>query len=291
MKEIYFAKDNSSFLKRVSKNFIFYSSDAVGKRFPTLTQTWAEKILCGPTPARGEFVPKDFDAYSLEVFDDKIQVYSKGDSKKTVVFVHGWSGHANNFSAFFKPYLDSGYRVVTFDHVAHGSSTGKFANLFLFIQGLRSVLRWVEADHQLAGIVAHSMGGSAVLSALGDDHRHIPLTLLAPVVPFFELLRSSLDNYGISQRWLQTLLDDFQMRYKMNIEHIDPKERIKSLSNPTLILQDQKDSYISLDLNKQYLPENLLGSLHTTENLGHFRLLKSPSVVTTALEFTRNARN
>ncbi len=290
MKEIYFAKEDAGLLKRFSRNLIYYSSDTFGRGFPELTANLAEKVLCTPNRSSGNLQATGFETRRLKVRDQELQVYSQGDGDKTIVFSHGWSGNAGNFSSFFQPFLDKGYRVVAFDHVAHGQSTGQHANLFMFIKGLRTVLDWVKSDDEIVGIIAHSMGGSAVISTLAKEESQIPLALLAPVVPLFESLKDSTDKFGLSRRWLQGLMQHLEKRYDMQIPDIDPKEHIKTLANPLLILHDQKDSYIPLEINKEFIPKHLLSSLETTQDLGHFRILKNANVVQKSVEFIANAR-
>jgi hypothetical protein len=291
MKEIYFSKDKQSLIKRVSKNLVHFGSEAISRGFPNWTVSLAEKVLCSPTPLKKPLALNGFETTQLEVHDQKIQVYSKGESQRIVIFAHGWSGHAGNFTAFYDRFLAQGYRVVTFDHVAHGNSTGSLANLFLFIKGTQAVFQWAAHQGEIAGIVAHSMGGSAMISAMTEKLASVPLTLIAPVIPLFESLQDSVDNFGISQRWLEGLLGHLENRYSLKIENIDPKNRIKQLQNPLLILQDSGDTYIDLEMNKSYLPKEFLGSLVITEKLGHFRILKASPVVEQALGFIQNVRN
>lgn len=293
MKEIYFGQGGDSLLKKVSKNLMFYGTETMGRTFPDWSVGMAEKMLCSPTKPKQPVRLAGFQETTLEIRGHQIRVYSKGDSRRTIVFAHGWSGHAGNFTSFYDRFLEKGYRVVAFDHVAHGNSTGEYANLFLFIEGMRAVLNHVSQESEVAGIVAHSMGASATVSVVTSgtaDLQKIPLTLIAPAIPLFESLEMSVDNFGISRRWLNSLMRRLEKRYDLHIPDIDPKERIKQLENPVVILHDSKDSYIPLELNRQYLPSNLEGALVTTERLGHFRILKASLVADQALGFI-HARN
>ncbi len=291
MKEIYFSKDKPSLIKRVSKNLVFFSSEAISRSFPNWTVSLAEKVLCSPTAMKKPLKMEGFEQTELAVHDQKIRLYSKGDGSRIVVFAHGWSGNAGNFSAFYDRFLLQGYRVVAFDHVAHGNSTGAHANLFLFIKGTQAVLNWASQQGEIAGIVAHSMGGSAMISSMTPERSAIPLALIAPMIPLFESLYDSVDEFGISRRWLEALLDNLQSRYAIQISNIDPKEKIKTLQNPLLILHDTSDTHVPLQQYKTYLPAELRSSVVTTEKLGHFRILKSSQVADQALGFFQNVRN
>lgn len=299
MKEIYFGKGDAGFLKRVSKNLMFYGTETMGRAFPDWSLGWAEKMLCAPTRPLQPVALAGFEETTLQVRGHELRVYSKGNSNRIVIFAHGWSGNATNFTSFYDRFLEQGYRVIAFDHVAHGNSTGTVANLFMFIEGTRAVLKWaadqVSTEGEIAGIVAHSMGASAMISVLGakdknSPYRRIPLTLIAPVIPLFESLQISVDNFGISRLWLTNLLRHLEVRYDLRIQDIDPKERIKDLTNPVVIVHDTKDSYIPLELNRQYLPSQLESALVTTERLGHFRILKASPVANQALGFIHDRK-
>lgn len=291
MKQIYFSGNKSNIFKRGLKATLSYSTSALERTMPSLTILWAEKLLCSPTRSKGlvSLEESGFQAHTLSVYGEDVQVYTKGDLSRAIVFVHGWSGAAGNFQAFFEPVLAEGYGVIAFDHVAHGRSSGKYANLFLFILGLRTVLEWARSRKaQVSGIIAHSMGAPAVISGLEQGDQEIPLVFVSPVVSIFENLYSTVSNFGISTAWVSRLIEVIELRHGMTVKKFDPTKRINNIYNPLQVIHDRDDTYIPLEENLNYLPERYR-SVVVTEGLGHFRILKAPHVVENAVQFIRNA--
>ncbi|MGE0763743.1 MAG: alpha/beta hydrolase [Bdellovibrionales bacterium] len=290
MKQIYFAGSQGGVFKRGMKATLNYVTTVLDQGLPTLSLLWAERLLCSPVRPRrrASLEATGFQAHNLRVYGHQIRIYAKGDLRRAVVFVHGWSGAATNFQSFFDPYLEAGYGVIAFDHVAHGRSSGKVSNFFLFIRGLEAVLDWVEArTGQVEGIVAHSMGASTVISALRPEHQKIPLVFLAPVVPFFESLYASVQAFGVASTWVTRLIVVFEQRYGLLKEEVDPKERLGKIFNPILIVHDQADTYIDLKINLPHLPKRY-ADVRVTEGLGHFRLLKNSQVVSDTVQFIQH---
>ncbi len=50
---------------------------------------------------------------------------------KVVALMHGWGGHAGQLVPMIDPLVKAGFRVVTFDALAHGSSAGSAAGVRL----------------------------------------------------------------------------------------------------------------------------------------------------------------
>lgn len=232
----------------------------------------------------------DWSVSTVDVYDHNIKVYQAGKFNRAVIFVHGWSGSAGDFNEYYQPLLDLGYNIVTVDHVAHGQSSGNTANLFLFVKAVEQVLGSLQGKTDVAGVVAHSMGGSAAISVLQKHYETIPLVLVSPVVPFFESLYRSVSGFGISEKWVDGLIDVFEHRYRRSIDDIDPKLFLDKLVNPLLTIQDRNDRYIPLELNKKYFSPRVSASLHETDGLGHFRILADVQVVNKVIGFLDKSR-
>ncbi|HEX7043412.1 MAG TPA: alpha/beta hydrolase [Burkholderiales bacterium] len=78
---------------------------------------------------------------------------------RPVLLVHGWEGRVTQLGRFVEPLVAAGFRVIGFDAPAHGGHRGKA----LTVLGYAQFLRMVAAEFgPLHGVVAHSMGASAV---------------------------------------------------------------------------------------------------------------------------------
>lgn len=77
----------------------------------------------------------------------------------TVLLVHGWQGRRSQLVKIAIDLADKGYRVVTFDGPAHGSSAKKRTTLVEFSEAVESAAKRFGPLH---AIVGHSFGAAAV---------------------------------------------------------------------------------------------------------------------------------
>lgn len=286
MKQIYFANGKDPSLLRRSRKGITRALTGTSLRlFPGITTRLAERMLCVTSPPRRKLADLNFSVDELDVYDQKIRVFQTGTSDRSILFVHGWSGSSADFNAFYQPVLDAGFNVIAIDHVAHGASPGKMANLFLFVKAIEQVM--ADYSAYVRAIVAHSMGASAVITAIKPEQFSVPVVLIAPVIPLFESLYQSVDNFGISTKWVDELMTVFENSYGRSIDEIDPKITIQKFSNPVLTIQDRQDRHISLETNQQYFTPHVTASLHETDGLGHFKILGAEEVVAKVVEFVK----
>jgi pimeloyl-ACP methyl ester carboxylesterase len=284
MKQIYFTngKDPSLF-RRSRKGVTRFVTRKSMDWFPDRTTRLAERMLCAISPPRRKLIDLPFSRTELDVYDQRATIHRIGNFDRSVLFAHGWSGSSADFNAFYQPILRAGFNIISIDHVAHGSSPGKMANMFLFVRAIEQVL--ADSQSNVRAIIAHSMGASAVVNAVHSKHVNLPTVLISPVFPFFESLYESVDNFGISINWVNQLITVFETRYGRLIDDIDPKLTVQQFGNPVLTVQDSQDRHIPLERNRQYFTPHIASSLHQTDGLGHFKILGSQDVIQKAVEF------
>lgn len=78
---------------------------------------------------------------------------------RPVLLVHGWEGRVTQLGRFVEPLVARGFRVIGFNAPAHGEQSGKALNVLQYAQFLRTV---VAEYGPLRGVIAHSMGASAI---------------------------------------------------------------------------------------------------------------------------------
>lgn len=83
-----------------------------------------------------------------------------GDGVRTAWLLHGWEGRGLQLSAFTEPLVAAGWTVVALDGPGHGRTPGR-AGFVPFAHHLGLGLKEAAPD----AIIAHSMGGAAVLIA------------------------------------------------------------------------------------------------------------------------------
>ena len=79
-----------------------------------------------------------------------------------ILLVHGWAGRGTQFDrSLVEPLVESGYRVLAFDALAHGKTPGQQTNGFEIADAIATV-----AEHQspIDSIIAHSLGVASILA-------------------------------------------------------------------------------------------------------------------------------
>src|SRR5438132_11640116 len=106
--------------------------------------------------------------------------------------MHGWGSRGGRLAGFVEPLLEAGYRVVTHDAPGHGSSYGRLSSLPQFAAAMLAV---AQRFGPAAGVIAHSMGGSATTLAMARGFTVSRAVFIAPaanppawVEPFAGLL-------------------------------------------------------------------------------------------------------
>ena len=92
---------------------------------------------------------------SITINGKNTSLYEWGNSDKVVLIVHGWESRASQFSAIIRKFIDSGYKVVSFDAPSHGWSEGRSTTLLEFCQVIE---HFNSKDYKIDTVVAHSFG-------------------------------------------------------------------------------------------------------------------------------------
>ena len=185
---------------------------------------------------------------------------------------HGWSGSASQLFGLMRDIAAQGYRAIAIDHIGHGASAGKLANLFLFVRTLEFVIQHLEKNEKITALVAHSMGAPAILSAI---KRTYPTLLIAPVFEFAKSLFSKVEESGLPRSLLLDMLDDLEARYGLNLSQCDPKKHIVKHASDTYIIHDHDDVYSPIEDSVSLAEKHEQIVLRKTRNLGHGRIISS----------------
>lgn len=144
---------------------------AMGRLAPGPTARWAEELFCRPPRAPVRQHEEDFlatgRAFEIPSSEGRVAAWEWGKGP-SVLLVHGWGSRAARFLVLAQPLVRSGFRVVAYDHPAHGRSAGKRTSL------PESTGVLLEVAHHLGplfGAVGHSFGGAAIAVSLSRGFR------------------------------------------------------------------------------------------------------------------------
>jgi hypothetical protein len=161
-----------------------------------------------------------------------------------------------------------------------------------FRAGLLAVARaCLGADDRLAGIVAHSLGATTTMLALGNDLSPLTTanTRFVLVAPPLDPVRYALDTFaqllGVSAARQAALLH----RLRLDPDtRLDPAQLLRQLQAETrraLVVHDHEDRTVPFADGEAVAAAWTGSRLHPTRGLGHRRILADPAVVAAAVDF------
>jgi pimeloyl-ACP methyl ester carboxylesterase len=211
-----------------------------------------------------------------------------GEGERAVLLLHGWGGYGLQLSSFVRPLQARGLVVAAFDFPSHGESDGKRTHLPAMVQAVAAV---AKALPPLAGIVAHSFGAvAAVLAASRGTAPAERLALLAGPAHFHTAQERFCAMTGISSRTFERMRHGLERRTGERWEALEPMALVHALGRPGLIVQSEDDSELPIahaETLSRLWPE---AKLDVRQGLGHYRLLRDPSVVGKVVDFIAPGR-
>lgn len=254
---------------------------------PGLAGLWAERVfLSPPRPPRPANELPEFDGARARWIPHRgrrIASWSWGSADRAaVLLVHGWGGNAAQLRGFVSPLLAEGFRVVAFDHPAHGLSEGSLTGL----PDLADALIEVAWEHGgVRAVVAHSLGGPATALALA---RGLPAERAV-------LVAAPSDLVGHSRRFarwhwmpeaarsaMQAAIEErFGVRWaELEIARIAPRLVAKAL-----LIHDRDDRVVPWVQGRVFAQHWPGARLLRTAGLGHTRILRDENVLRAVADF------
>ncbi|TQF71160.1 alpha/beta fold hydrolase [Pseudoalteromonas luteoviolacea] len=265
--KIYFSDSNSK--KSMSYLVTRGVSSLMAKVAPNTSMKATRKLLLTPSASRKQVpLPESMRTRKLDSQYGAINVVEAGEGP-TVIFTHGWSGSVTQFYPLMQKLVEKGHKVVGFDHYGHGKSEGRFANLPLFIKGLKTVMSAYD-DHNVKGIVSHSMGTIGALNAT-HDARHV---LIAPTFDFYNSFQQRILSTGLANQLFEKLLNEVETEHGMAFKELQPELHMEK-QGQLLVVHDKDDKYAPYSHTQEQVGLHEHASLSTTSGQGHGRIINS----------------
>ncbi len=246
-----------------------------------------------PPRLGAEPLPEGGDAFEVEAMGATVRGHVWG-SGPVAYLVHGWGGNGAQLSAFVRPLVAEGYRVVMFDAPAHGDSDHgpagpRRTHGVEFGKALDAVFgKFGPAEV----VIAHSLGAISTYLTLRFGWLSTRrLVLLAPMVaaePLFDQFQRALGFGARTRRAFDRHLDAFVGIPMAEFDATYQSARTEPV--PTLVVHDRGDRQTPWAETARLVESLPDARLVSTEGLGHRRILRDPGVVREVTTFVREAR-
>lgn len=222
--------------------------------------------------------------FNFQSDGNTLQAYQWGGGEKKIVFLHGWQSHSFRWKKYIKEFSGDEYSVFAFDAPAHGLSKGKYINIPIYSNAIKSFL---ERIGDVDTVISHSMGSFSVLHAL-HNHSQLPVEKLVLMGSPGEArdFISFYKNYtGLSDRTMRYIMDHFVKTLNRTPDYFSAPAFASSVKVPGLIIHDEKDDeapyHHAVRIHSAWPNSKLV----TTKGFGHN--LKSPRVVEVVKDFVK----
>ncbi len=268
--KIYFS-DKST--KR-SANYYFVRALSAGlhRLSPAIAVKQTNRLLLTPSKSTKRIDrPDAIRQKNLTTPEGSLALYRIGEGKK-VILTHGWSGYSGQFFPLMEKIAEAGFQAIAFDHFGHGLSSGKQANLPLFVKALRAVIEH-EEQVKLACIISHSMG---TIAALNQD-KALKHLLIAPTFGFVESFTQRILSTGITPKLFNSMLSQVEDTHQMAFEDLLPEKHLALTKTAVHMVHDEQDKFAPISLSQVQSGQYPHVTLTTTKGLGHGRVINSES--------------
>lgn len=239
------------------------------------------------TPQRGkakppEVLPPGARALSLPFEQGHIAAWEWGRGP-AVLLVHGWQGSHADLEHFVQPLVDAGYRAVGLDLPGHGASSGKLAPIPLLARAVRHVS---DAIGPLHGIVAHSIGCAATVTALTRGLQASRAVLLASPSSY----RNQANLIARMVNMDRAKWPEFEAELNAlgsELGEIDFFAMARRLTIPALVMHSDDDQMLAME-NARDATALWKGAIFRQLNgLGHWKLLADAGVIADVVAFLK----
>jgi pimeloyl-ACP methyl ester carboxylesterase len=225
----------------------------------------------------------------LKHLGETVRCYEwKSQTKKAcgrMLMCHGWEGYAFNFLALVDAATKAGWDVLSFDHLAHGSSSGTQSGLPIALSTLLEVSQHIGPVDVLVG---HSLGGAA--AGWAAAHKKIVakrVVLIAPFYDTFHLTRVWVKAHLLSDDIRAGLQSELEKGTRMTFDDFMPEALAKHFSVPVMILHDPKDPVTAFKHSRKLAGLNPHINLEATAGSGHVRILADTRCIEKILHFCK----
>jgi pimeloyl-ACP methyl ester carboxylesterase len=217
----------------------------------------------------------------LHFDEEKLDASVWGDGP-TVLLVHGWQGRRSQLVKIAVDLSERGYRVVTFDGPAHGSSVKKRTTLVEFSE---AVQRAAKQFGPLHAIVGHSFGAAAVAIAMRKGVRAECAVFISCPFSLRHVVSGFAKFVGLPSRSHEKMYPIMEQLHQCSEDQLSFKTIGPDLETPCLLIHDATDQYIPLKDGEMVSLTIRGAQLVRTKGLGHMRILQDDSVVAYVSQF------
>ena len=266
---------------RAGRRVLHTFFDLLWTTTPALTKRIAKRLFFKPsnyktTPLENYYLKKGR-PFEISVNGKTVKCWKWGTGP-SILLAHGWNGRGIQLHHFIEPLLRKGYSVIAYDAPGHGESEGKTSSYFEITDTIRTLLN-SSNGYDIQGVIAHSLGASATVNSIAKERNSLEVVLIAPALRLAEVLYGYFDHIGVPKPLYRSLISEYEDQFGYSMDHDNPSNLLREVKSRILIVHDKDDPTIPFFHSKELSDEFQNITLHTTERLGHKKILADRFIV------------
>ncbi|MEO0044135.1 MAG: hypothetical protein RL329_3583 [Bacteroidota bacterium] len=218
--------------------------------------------------------------------NETIKRYEWGKGNRVILLAHGWESRGTALRDAVPQLIELGFKVVAFDAIAHGDSTGKRNNLAINAATIEAIITHYGGIY---GAICHSFGCSSLVYALQfiNPGLSVKRVIFIAVPPATKVIMSNfLRMMNAPDSVRKAYYELMEQKAGQKLEKVDVATASKAVKIDELLLfHDRYDEVTSLEAAQRVAERWDNAELRVTEGFGHFKLAKNTKVIQEMVDF------
>lgn len=220
-------------------------------------------------------------------YDGKDLVYWVWGSGVPILLLHGWESRASHMAPFVPGLLKAGFSAVALDAPAHGESEGVSTNA---VDYGRAVTSFANTFGKIGGAVAHSVGSAAALYAFARGIKVNGSVHISGPASMSRVIRRGGQAGGLNESSIDRLESLMEKNVGVPLSVLSVAELRQGFQHRSLIIHDPEDVEMPVSESEELSREWTGSALRLVHGVGHRRILRSPEVISTSIDFIKSVQ-
>lgn len=257
-----------------------------------LAPEWAAQkaltlFMTPPRFQRGPTETQFWDSAQRVALPSNLDARSFGNPEGPQVWVvHGWASRSSVLRNIIEALVAHDYHVIAWDGPAHGRNPQKTTNMLQFAMLLKNDLERVGKPK--VALIGHSFGAGAC-AYVASIHTQVTQLITIGGVPD---IRTVVSNFWrriqLPTQAQGYFLNEVQKTLGITPLEISPIHFYPQVQARWLWIHDKEDEDVNYKGVEKFIDLNPPLKFLITEKLGHYRILKSPDVITKIIQFLKS---
>lgn len=259
----------------------------VGRWSPGLAARWAELLFFRPSRAETRPHEEEFlaggERFTFTTSRGVLAAWAWGQGP-TVLLVHGWSSRTARFRVIGTALVEAGFRVIGYDHPAHGASPGRRTSMVEVAETLLEVTRQTGPLHAAVG---HSLGGAAIALAVARGLALPRAVLIAPFSASPDFVARFADMVNLPAAARDRMIESIERRFGMRFQDVYIPTLVASATVPVMIIHDREDLDVPFSEGEAIARAWPGAVLVEAAGVGHHAIMRDEEVAARVAGFLR----